>query len=219
MRAVNARGVRSEWSEELPGSTRQVPLRCGGRVCVSCASLAPLLTPNLAVWLQGPGYVWDQTPEGVEVELLLPDETFPRDVAVEVKPARVRVTLRGTSLLEGRLGGEVLSEEGEWEWELCSPSLLHEPPAVRILRITLTKRQVSYEPVEQWSSLLVGDAHPLIDTKLLSWTRDRPWRPAQDARTRVCLLSSRAYADMLTHAPGGGCTRTSRKHHNGQASE
>jgi len=138
---------------------------------------------------QGRGYVWDQTPEGVEVEVALPAAgASPRDVAVEVKPSRVRISLRGEVLLEGRLSGEVLAEEGEWEWEVCAGSLA--PPAQapapprRVLRLTLCKRLVSYEPGEQWSSLLSGPEHPRIDTQLLSWTRDRPWRPAKDASTR-----------------------------------
>ena len=131
--------------------------------------------------------MWDQTPESVEVELPLAEGSGARDVEVEVKPSRVRISLRGAALLEGRLGGEVLAEEGEWEWEVCAGSLPPKPPAsapARVLRLTLAKRQVSYEPAEQWSSLLSGPEHPRIDTQLLSWTRNRPWRPAKDASTR-----------------------------------
>ena len=146
------------------------------------------------------------------MQLALPDgEAAPkqRDLQVEVKPARVRVSLRGTPLLEGRLGGEVLAEEGEWEWEVGEAASATsdgeakaQPAAARVLRLTLAKRcaagsaagegclthpcsTVSYDPAEQWSSLLLGPGHPLIDTQRMSWTRARPWRPPQDARTRV----------------------------------
>jgi len=149
--------------------------------------------------------VWDQTPEAVEVELSLPAdgaEAKPRDFQVEVKPTHLRVSLRGAVLLEGRLAGKVQSDEGEWQWELAA-SEDAEDSRSRMLRITLTKRcapagtavsgarrfdargsEVSYDLGDQWSSLLVGLSHPLIDTQLLSWTRSRPWRPPQDARTR-----------------------------------
>lgn len=158
------------------------------------ALLRPLT--RRAHW-QGPGYVWDQTPEAVEVEVALPEgpAAKARDVQVDVKPTRMRVCLRGVPLLEGKLGGEVLADEGEWEWELkgagdASPSF-RLTLAKRCARaaaaahwLTLRRSIVSHRPEEQWSSLLVGPEHPLIDTQRLSWTRKRPWRPPQDARTR-----------------------------------
>jgi len=134
-------------------ATRQVPTLCGGT---------------------GPGYSWDQTPESVELTVRLPAGAAARDVRVEVKPTRLRVTLRGAVLVEGRTGGEVrAADEGDWEWELVDGVLL----------VTLAKRRVSYSPEEQWCCLLEGACHPQIDTQRMSWARPRPWRPPQDART------------------------------------
>ncbi len=201
VRAVNARG-KSAWSKEQLACTRQVPTRCGGKACSRCAlaictiwcSRAPV-PPD-----QGPGYTWDQTPESVEAQLAVPEGIAARDVRVDVKPTRMRVMLRDAVLLEGRLCGEVrAADEGDWEWELAGDS------DARHVALTLSKRcvlgccayvrcdlahacasrHVSYDPAEQWCCLLEGDVHPKIDTARMTWVRDRPWRPPQDARTLV----------------------------------
>ena len=44
---------------------------------------------------------------------------------------------------------------------------------------------MSYDPAAQWCCALLGEQHPQVDTGRLSWTRERPWRPPQDARNLV----------------------------------
>jgi hypothetical protein len=44
---------------------------------------------------------------------------------------------------------------------------------------------VSYDPKDQWCCALDAPGHPQVDVLRMTWTRKRPWRPPQDARTLV----------------------------------
>lgn len=103
----------------------------------------------------------------------LPTAATPKDVRLQVFPRRFSLAVRGASILEGALGGEVLSDAGDVEWELSKDG--------RLLSLVLPKREVFYEPDKQWRCFM--DGHPQIDTSKLSWQRDRPWRPARVANT------------------------------------
>ena len=72
--------------------------------------------------------------------MAVPDGTAPRDVAVDVKPRRIRVAARGATLLEGPLGGEVRAADGpgDWEWELADAD--GDAEAGKHVAITLTKK-------------------------------------------------------------------------------
>ncbi len=74
--------------------------------------------------------------------MAVPPATAARDVALEVKPRRIRVAARGCVLLEGALGGEVrAADAGDWEWELADASGDAEEGG-RVLAVTLAKRCV-----------------------------------------------------------------------------
>jgi hypothetical protein len=82
----------------------------------------------------------------VELFVKVPASTTARDVAVEVKPRRIRVAARGVVLLEGVLGGEVRAADlGDWEWELSADDDgdAEAAPGARRVAITLTKRCVA----------------------------------------------------------------------------
>jgi len=132
---------------------------------------------------QGPGYTWDQTPESVEARLLLPAGCRPRDVLLEVRPRRLRVLLLGGALLlDGALGGEVLTQPGDYEWDCVDDAV--DVEGGRLLLLTLTKRAVSFELCDQWSCLIDGPGHPQVDVSRLQWQRtDRQWQPPRDAQT------------------------------------
>jgi hypothetical protein len=75
----------------------------------------------------------------VELFVAVPAATAARDVAVEVKPRRIRVAARGCVLLEGALGGEVrAADAGDWEWELGAAG--GDADGARTVTLTLSKR-------------------------------------------------------------------------------
>ena len=79
----------------------------------------------------------------MELFVAVPEGTAPRDVTVDVKPRRIRVTARGATLLEGPLGGEVLAANGagDWEWELGDAD--GDAEAGKQVAITLNKKCVA----------------------------------------------------------------------------
>jgi hypothetical protein len=82
----------------------------------------------------------------VELFVTVPSSTTARDVALEVKPRRIRVAARGVVLLAGVLGGEVRAADlGDWEWELgaVDDGDAEAAPGARRVAIMLTKRCVS----------------------------------------------------------------------------
>ena len=61
----------------------------------------------------------------------------------------------------------------------CGAVLRAHMPPIRL------RRGVSYDPKEQWCCALDAPGHPQVDVLRMTWTRKRPWRPPQDARTLV----------------------------------
>ena len=81
--------------------------------------------------------------------MAVPDGTAPRDVTVDVKPRRLRVAARGTTLLEGPLGGEVRAADGcgDWEWELADAD--GDAEAGKHVAITLYKKCASHATAQR----------------------------------------------------------------------
>ena len=60
---------------------------------------------------------------------------------------------------------------------------------------------MSYDPKDQWCCALDAPGHPQVDVLRMTWTRKRPWRPPQDARTLVrASVPERWGARLPAHA-------------------
>lgn len=160
VRAFNGKGA-SAWVE-WDGATCSRPIGWGGR---------------------GPGYTWDQTPTVVELWVEVPDGTRAKEIAVSVRPNKLRVDVRGEAVLAGYLGGVVrCTELGDYEWELDGP---------KTLKITLQKKmdgkpgtaEYKWRPEDQWNCVLDKQGHQKIDMKHAQWKRKEPYKPLLNART------------------------------------
>jgi len=60
------------------------------------------------------GYTWSQKGDEVQVLFKLPKPATKKDVKVVFKPASLSVTVHGTSLLDGSLGGQVDTDDCTW---------------------------------------------------------------------------------------------------------
>ncbi|XP_032831739.1 nudC domain-containing protein 2 isoform X2 [Petromyzon marinus] len=86
---------------------------------------------------------WYQTLEEVVLEVSVPVGTPPREVRCELAPRTLLVKVVGTTIIQGKLWGTVISEESTWTLE-----------DRRVLRVVLVKSH--REAGSCWPSLLEG---------------------------------------------------------------
>ena len=170
VRCVNRSGA-SRWRAIENVRTAQVPVGCGG--------VGPTTRP-------GETYGWDQTPTTVELRVPAPDGTTPRDLSVVVRTRRLEVSCGGEIVVAGELSGDVLCQDGDYEWELRDAG--EGGDGAKEVFVTLEKRVAAenvdekYRPEAQWASVFAGREHPRVDLLELRWLRDVDYRPPQDAR-------------------------------------
>lgn len=99
--------------------------------------------------VKAPPYEWSQTLKDVTVSLPLPEGCAKRGVAVTFRPDRLRVVLKGTTVVDGALHRRIKVEDSTWYLEDGK------------LRLDMVKAKGD----EWWKQVCEGD--PEIDTTKL----------------------------------------------------
>lgn len=73
-----------------------------------------MISDNEEVELNEDGYVWSQKGEEVSITFKLPQTATKKDVKVAFKPSAMTVTVHGSSLMDGKLGGQVDTDDCTW---------------------------------------------------------------------------------------------------------
>lgn len=97
------------------------------------------------------GFSWQEIGNGneIEVRVLLPDSVKTKDLDVKIGLSTCRCTIQGTSVLDGKLFGEVQMDDSHWD--------LEKKDGCTYVIITLAKLKRDVK----WASLLAEVAQPV----------------------------------------------------------
>ena len=103
--------------------------------------------PTMSSWSGAEqGCTWTQTDAEVEVCAPMPEGARAKDVACRVLPTTLSLSIRGTSVVEGKLFRRVRHDDCDWEIE--------ERAGARTLKLTLVKAAPT-KGSQNWTQLVV----------------------------------------------------------------